>query len=142
MSKATVEKCCHVSASKTKNVFRYASGFEEELLRYEVSATMDRMIAEVSRVDERAVVAELQQRIVSLELENAYLRSMLGPVAPKRRGHKRRRVHLQRPPADSETANAATRNWRNAFLKIPRDAPPVPFQMPPPPTVPPEAAPH
>ena len=67
---------------------------------------------------------------------------MLGPVAPKRRGHKRRRVHLQRPPADSETANAATRNWRNAFLKIPRDAPPVPFQMPPPPTVPPEAAPH
>ena len=64
MSKATVEKCCHVSASKTKNVFRYASGFEEELLRYEVSATMDRMIAEVSRVDERAVVAELQQRIL------------------------------------------------------------------------------
>ena len=117
MSKATVEKCCHVSASKTKNVFRYASGFEEELLRYEVSATMDRMIAEVSRVDDQPTIV---------------------PTAPQ----KRRRVHRQRPPADSETANAATRNWRNAFLKIPRDAPPVPFQMPPPPTVPPEAAPH
>jgi len=121
MSKVTVERCCQVSASETENVFRYANGFKEELLRYEVSATMDRMIAEVSGVDDQPTIA---------------------PAAPQKRRQKRRRVHLQRPPADSETANAATRNWRNAFLKIPRDAPPVPFQMPPPPTVPPEAAPH
>ncbi len=91
MSKQTVERCCHVSASETENVFRYANGFN--------AATC--------------------------------------------RGQKRRRVHLQRPPADSETANAATRNWRNVFLKIARDAPPVPFQMPPSPSpiVPSEAAP-
>jgi hypothetical protein len=104
MSKVTVERYCNVSASKTQNVFRYASGFKAELLRYEVSATMDRMIAEVSRVDDQPTIV---------------------PTAPQ----KRRRVHRQRPPADSETANAATRSWRDEWA---HGAPPVPFAMPPP----------
>ena len=65
---------------------------------------MDRMIAEVSRVDDQPTIV---------------------PTAPQ----KRRRVHRQRPPADSETANAATRSWRDDWA---HGEPPVPFAMPPP----------
>ena len=135
MSKQTVERCCHVSASETENVFRYANGFNAATCRGQ-----KRRRVQLQRPPADSETADAATRRVHLQRPPADSETA---DAATRRGQLRLRVHRQRSPVDSETANAATRNWRNVFLKISRDAPPVPFQMPPPPSpiVPSEAAP-
>ena len=111
----------------------------EHILRFLGADPLDFVMA----LDEDAQHARgLAAAAASFVAAPSNVAAAIAPAAPQKRRQKRRRGPRQRQPADSETANAATRNWRNVFLKIARDAPPVPFQMPPPPSpiVPSEAA--